>query len=81
MEKGALKHLIYGGLEEILRDRRYYHHSSVGENYCHFTDEGKAAVAEFMNTMAYKILAAEEADLERRAKEQTMKALKNERTN
>lgn len=77
MEKGALKHLIYGGLEEIIRDPRYYYHSSVGENYSHFTDSGREAVQEFMGTMAYKIRAAEEADLERRAQEQTLKALKS----
>ena len=77
MEKGALKHLIYGGIEEILRDRRYYYYSSVGENYSHWTEEGREAVAEFMANMAYKIRAAEEADLERRAREQTMAALKS----
>ncbi len=77
MEKGALKSLIYGGLEEIIRDPRYYYHSSVGENYSHFTDSGREAVQEFMGTMAYKIRAAEEADLERRAQEQTLKALKS----
>jgi hypothetical protein len=76
MEKTALKHLIYGSLEEIIRDRHYYHHSTVGESYSHFTEEGKEAVQEFMGTMAYKIRAAEEADLERRAREQTMAALK-----
>ena len=77
MEKGALKHLIYGSLEEIIRDNRYYYHSSVGENYSHFTDSGREAVQEFMGTMAFKIRAAEEADLERRAQEQTLKALKS----
>ena len=76
MEKSALKHLIYGGIEEMLRDRRYYYHSTVGENYSHWTEEGKEAVAEFMSSMAYKIRAAEEADLERRAREQTLAALK-----
>lgn len=77
MEKGALKHLIYGSIEEIIRDSRYYYHSSVGESYSHFTDAGKEAVQEFMSIMAYKIKAAEEADLERRAKEQTLAALKS----
>ena len=77
MEKGALKSLIYGSLEELIRDKRYYYHSSVGENYSHFTDEGKEAVQEFMGTMAYKIRVAEEADLERRAREQTIAALKS----
>jgi len=77
MEKTALKHLIYGGIEEIICDRKYYYHSTVGESYSHFTEEGRAAINEFMGAMAYKIKAAEEADLERRAKEQTMAALKS----
>lgn len=61
----------------MLRDRRFYYHSSVGESYSYFTEEGKEAITEFMNSMAYKIRAAEEADLERRAKEQTLEALKS----
>ena len=77
MEKGALKSLIYGSLEELIRDKRYYYYSSVGESYSRFTDEGKEAVQEFMSMMAYKIRAAEEADLERRAREQTLAALKS----
>lgn len=77
MEKGAIKDLVYGGLEEIINDRRYYYASSVGFGYNHFTDEGKQAVVEFMDLMAYKIREAENADLEHRAKQQTLEALKS----
>ena len=77
MEKPALKHLIYGGIEEIIRDRNYYYHSDVGEKYSNFTEEGESAILEYIRSMAYKIRTAEEADLERRAKEQTLKALKS----
>ena len=76
MQKGAIKDLIYGGIEEILNNRNYYYHSSVGAGYSHLTDEGKEAVAEFMNLMAWKIKEANEADLEKRAKQQVMDALK-----
>ena len=76
MEKGAIKDLVYGGLEEILNNRRYYYGSTIGMGYSHFTDEGKVALCEFMDLMAYKIRDAENADLERRAKEQVMTALK-----
>lgn len=76
MEKAAIKDLIYGGIEEIVRNNRYYYHSSVGGNYSHFTEDGKEAISEFMNIMAYKIRSAEEADLERRAKDMVLKELK-----
>lgn len=76
MEKGAIKDLIYGGVEEILRNRNYYYHSSVGKEYSHLTDSGKDAIVEFMDLMAWKVREAEEADLERRAKEQVINALK-----
>ncbi len=77
MDKGAIKDLVYGGLEEIINNRNYYYKSSVGSNYCHLTDSGKQAIVEFMDLMAYKINEAEHADLDRRAKEQVLKELKS----
>ncbi len=76
MEKGAIKDLVYGGLEEIINNRNYYYASSVGFGYNHFTDEGKIALTEFMDLMAYKIRDAENADLDRRAKKQVLDQLK-----
>lgn len=78
MEKTALKHLIYGGVEEIIRDSNYYYYySKMGEQYSRFTESGQAAILEYMQSMAYKIRQAEEADLEKRAQEQTLNALKS----
>lgn len=76
MEKGAIKDLIYGGLEEILNNSRYYYHSSVGASYSHLTEPGKEAVTEYMDLMAWQIKAANEKDLDRRAKEQVLATLK-----
>ena len=76
MQKGAIKDLIYGGLEEILNNRNYYYHSSVGAAYSHLTEDGKVAVVEFMDLMSWKIKEANEADLEKRAKQQVLDALK-----
>lgn len=76
MNKGAIKDLTYGGLMELINNRNYYYHSAVGSSYSHLTEEGKAAVIEFMNMVAWKMKEAEEAELERRAKEQVLKALK-----
>ena len=77
MQKSAIKDLVYGGLEEIISKSRHYYLSSVGSSYCHLTDSGKEAILEFINIMAYKIHEAEEADLDRRAKEQVLKELKS----
>ena len=76
MEKGAIKDLIYGGVEEILNNSRYYYHSSVGASYSRLTEEGKQAMVEYMDLMAWKVREAHEQDLERRAKHQVLKALK-----
>lgn len=76
MEKAAIKDLIYGGIEEIVQNRRYYYASSVGRDYSHFTDEGKEALTEFMGLMAYQIRKAEEEDLNTRAKQQVLDTLK-----
>jgi hypothetical protein len=76
MEKGAIKDLCYGGLEEILNNSRYYYHSSVGAGYSHLTDSGKEAVIEFMDMVAWKIKEANEKDLDNRAKKQVLDQLK-----
>jgi hypothetical protein len=78
MEKSAIKDLVYGGLEELINNRRYYYHSTVGAGYSHLTDDGKDAVVAFTELMAFKILEAEYADLDRRAKEQVLASLKKD---
>lgn len=77
MQKSAIKDLMYGGLEEIINNRNHYYNSSVGAGYSHFTDSGEEAVMEFIKLIAHKIHEAEQADLDRRAKEQVLKELKS----
>ena len=76
MKKSAIKDLVYGGVEEILNNRNYYYYSSVGGNYSHLTEDGKVAIVEFMNLMAFKIKEAEDHDLNERAKQQVLDQLK-----
>jgi hypothetical protein len=76
MDKAAVKDIVYGGLEELLNNNRYYYHSSIGRDYSHFTDLGRQAVSEFMDIMAYKIREANEVDLDDRAKKQVLDGLK-----
>jgi hypothetical protein len=79
MEKNALKDMMFGGVLELSRNSRYYYHSGVGASYSHWTEQGKAALLEYMESMAYKMKEVEEAELHKRAKEQTMAALKGEK--
>jgi hypothetical protein len=78
MDKEAVKSLMFGGFRELIRDSRYYHHSDVGPEYCYFTDLGKVVMKDFMTQMAVNIHRAEEADLNRRAKDMVISGLKGE---
>jgi len=78
MHKDAIKEVMFGGLSELMKNRKYYYFSSVGSNYCHFTEEGKAALLEYMNLIGAKLCEAEEADLNQRAKDLVVKGLKGE---
>jgi len=63
-------------LLELINNNRYYYHSSVGASYSHLTEDGKEAVTEFMNMIAFKMKEAEDAELNRRAKQQVLDTLK-----
>jgi hypothetical protein len=76
MEKQAIKELIYGGLNEIMNNNRYYYKSSVGKNYSHFTEAGKQVVQEFVTDIAGYIIDAEHVALDQRARDMVMKELK-----
>jgi len=76
MDKTAIKHMMYGGIKELMSDRRYYYNSSTGRHYSHFTDEGKIALYAFASDIAYYITEAETKDLDNRAKDMVLKELK-----
>ena len=78
MDKSALKDLIYGGVNELIHNGKYYYHSSVGPEYCHFTDVGKVALSEFMNQMAVTMYKVDAAELDKRAKDMVINGLKGE---
>jgi hypothetical protein len=77
MKKNAVKDLIFGGLQELSRNNRFYYYSSVGGSYSYWTEEGKEALVEFMKEMTPLMRAAEEQDLDHRAKEMVLKELKS----
>jgi hypothetical protein len=63
---------------EILNNPNYYYNSRVGPDYNHFTERGKAAMDEYLKTMAGLMLKAEEESLNKRAKELVIQGLKGE---
>ena len=79
MDKQAVKDLMFGGVMELMRNNRYYYKSSVGGNYCHWTEDGKTALHEYIQIVSHKLWEAEEADLNKRSKELVLKGLKGEK--
>jgi hypothetical protein len=78
MDKPALKDLMYGGIAELMNNRKYYYASITSPSFSHWTDDGKEALAEFMNIMCYKMLESEIIELDRRAKDMVIKNLKGD---
>lgn len=78
MDDQALKEFIYGGARELMKNRKYYYYSSVGPQYCRWTDEGSKALADFMNLIGHQMMMNEEAALNKRAKDLVLKGLKGE---
>jgi hypothetical protein len=75
MHKDAVKHLLYGGLSELMQNSEYYYHSPVGSDYCHWTEEGERVMVGFVTIMATRMLEADQAQLDMRAKELVMDGL------
>jgi hypothetical protein len=79
MDTDSIKELMFGGIKELSHNRKYYHYSTIGINYSHWTEEGKAALSDFMGMMSHKIHEAEAAELNKRAKELVINGLKGEK--
>lgn len=76
MEKAAIKELMYGGVSEMMKNRRYFYRSSMGQQYSHWTDEGKVALHQYMMDITKHMWDADDAELDRRAKELVLAELK-----
>ena len=77
MEKQAIKELMYGGVNELMQNRRYFYRSTNGKNYSYWTTEGKTAMDEFLMEITQYIYDAEQKSLDERAKELVLKELKS----
>ena len=70
------KRQVYVGLLEIIKDSKYYYHSKVGADYCHFTEDGKAAVLDYLSQVAPHMLKKDQEALEALAKQLVWDELK-----
>jgi len=77
MDKRAVKEVMYGGIQEMCRNRQLYY-KGISPEYSHWTEEGKKALQSFMDMMSYQVIKAEEEDLKDRSKEMIIKGLKGE---
>ena len=79
MEKDAVKSIMYGGINELMNNRDYYHRSSVGAKYSTWTEQGMKILLEYTLEMAQHIHDAEDKALDKRAKDLVIKGLKGEK--
>lgn len=78
MEKEMIKDIIYGGINEMMNNRKFYYRSEVGPRYSNWTKEGQEALMEYVHSMAAYIHTAEDKLLDKRAKTLVIKGLKGE---
>ena len=78
MDDSALKDFIYGGVRELMKNRKYYYISSAGAEYCRWSDDGAKALSEFMNLVGRQMIINERAELDKRAKELVLNGLKGQ---
>ena len=78
MRKSAVKDQLYGSIVEMMNNRELFYKSDIGKNheYSNWTDEGRKALMEFVESHSKRILTAEEELIRNRAKEMTFEALK-----
>ena len=71
-----LPNQVYAGLYEIVKNKQLYYHSSVGDNYCHLTEEGEKEVVKWIQLMAPQMVRLEQEIIDKRAKEMVWDELK-----
>ena len=73
-----VKDVFYGGIVELMDNRKYYYSSGVSHNYNHWTEDGKKALHDYVSFMTVQIAQAEEEEMDRRSKEFVLKTLKGD---
>ena len=71
-----MKRQFYAGIMEIVKDTKYYYHSSVGGKYSHFTEQGEQELLAYVQHWAPRMVEHDQQELDARAKEMVIGALK-----
>jgi hypothetical protein len=77
MERRALKELMYGSIEELMQNNRYYSYSSIGPQYSYWTEAGRAALNDYMDMIAHQMKKCRDDEDNQRSKDLVMKELKS----
>lgn len=69
MQSRDIEKMMVGSIKEILKDRQYFYHSSIGPEYCHLTEAGNRAILDIVNLLGSRLsVAIEKEDIERSKK-------------
>lgn len=74
--KNLLANQLYAALYEILKDKDLYYYTTIGSEYCKFTDLGEKEVLKFLNIVAPKIIEEEKDKLVAYARDYVVQELK-----
>jgi hypothetical protein len=76
MLRRDVEKMIIGSVKELLKDSNYFHHSTVGPEYCRLTDRGERAIVDIVNLLGGRMAnAIAQEDIER-SKELVLNELK-----
>jgi len=76
MDETALKELLYSGVVSLLENREYFYYSSLGTDYCHWTEEGEQVLLGYLAMFGPKIIKGKRLAIETKAKELMLDTLK-----
>jgi hypothetical protein len=78
MKKDTLKDVLYGAILEMTKNPELFYRSSVGSNYCHWTELGREELMELMESHVRQMITIENDLDAERAKQMTFDTLKKQ---
>lgn len=76
MKKQALKDLLYSGVMGLVNSQTCYNKSAAGRQFNYFNEEGKQAILDFVEDIAWHIQKIEQKELDEHAKKMVFEGLK-----